>query len=117
MTMIDNSYLSTQMHGDVLVVHLKCQKIGDFEATPVRTDVEKAAPSSRWRIVIDMSEVLLMTSPGIGVLVSLNKSANAAKGKVVLCGICDDLMGVLKVTALTKLFTIKKDVAEAIKAV
>lgn len=114
--MIDNANLKTHLAGGVLVAQLKCHKVGDFEATPLRLDIEKVAPASGWKVVVDMKDVMLLGSSGIGMLVTTKKSCDANKGRFVLCGLSEELYGVMKVSALTKLFTIKKDVAEALSA-
>ncbi len=114
--MIDNSNLRTHMAGGVLVAHVKCQKVSDFEATPLRTDIEKMAPQANWRVVVDMQDVLLLGSSGIGMLVTTKKACDQNKGKLILCGLSEELYGVMKVSALIKLFTIKKDLNEALAA-
>jgi len=111
--MIDNANLSTSLNRGVLVARVKCQKVGDFEAAPLRGDIEKFASTADWKVVIDMTQVLLLGSQGIGMLVTVKKSCDANKGKMVICGLSDELMGVMKVAALTKLFVIKKDLAAA----
>ncbi|MBL9001643.1 MAG: STAS domain-containing protein [Phycisphaerae bacterium] len=112
--MIDNANLATHLANGILVAHVRCQKIGDFEAAPLKSDIEKVAPLSGWKVIIDMKDVLLMGSSGIGTLVNTKKSCDANKGRLIICGLSDELYGVMKVSALTKLFTIKKDVTEAL---
>lgn len=114
--MIDNLNLKTSLSGGALVALFKCQKIGDFEAPPLRTEIESLAPLSGWKVVADLSNVTLLGSQGIGMLVTLKKSCDANKGKLIICGLSDELMGLLKIAALTKLFNIRKDVAEALRS-
>lgn len=111
--MIDNANLDTRLANGILIAHLRCQKIGDFEAAPLKSDIEKVAPQAGWKVIVDMKDVLLMGSSGIGMLVTTKKACDANKGRLIICGLSEEIYGVMKVSALTKLFTIKKDVAEA----
>jgi anti-anti-sigma factor len=112
--MIDNLNLATSLSGNALVASFKCSKIGDFEAGPLKTDIESVAPLAGWRLVADLSKVALLGSSGIGMLVRLKKSCDEHKGRLVLCGLSEELEGVLRISALLKMFVIKKNVAEAV---
>lgn len=112
--MIDTVNLRTSLSGDALIATFKCSKIGDFEAGPLKTDIESVAPKAAWKVVADLSAVSLLGSQGIGMLVTLKKSCESHKGKLIICGLSDDLLGLLKIAALTKLFVIRKNVAEAV---
>jgi len=112
--MIDNVNLRTSLSGDALIATFKCSKIGDFESGPLKADIESVAPKAAWKVVADLSAVSLLGSQGIGMLVTLKKSCDAHRGKLIICGLSDDLLGLLKIAALTKLFVIKKNVAEAV---
>jgi len=114
--MVDNGNLKTRLEGGALIAEFKGPKIGDFESAPLRADVEKMAPLGGWRVVADLSAVLLLGSSGIGMLVQLKKACDANKGRLVVCGLSDELYGLLKISALLKMFIIKKDVAQAIAA-
>jgi len=114
--MIDNANIATRLANGVLIAHLRCQKIGDFEAAPLKSDIEKVAPQAGWKVVIDLKDVLLMGSSGIGMLVTTKKACDNNKGRLIICGLSEELYGVMKVSALTKLFTIKKDLPEALAA-
>ncbi len=114
--MTENANLTNTSQNGILVALIKCSKVGDFEATPLRSDIEKDAANTGWKVVVDMSQVVLLGSQGIGMLVQLKKSCEAKKGKMVLCGLSDDLYGVMKISALTKLFTIKTNQKDALSA-
>jgi anti-anti-sigma factor len=114
--LVDNLNLKASLSDGVLIAFFKCQKIGDFEAPPLRTEIESLAPQAGWKIVADLSNVFLLGSPGIGMLVTLKKNCDLNKGRLIICGLSDELMGLLKIAALTKLFVIKKDTAEALRS-
>lgn len=112
--MIDNLNLATFLSGNALVASFKCSKIGDFECGPLKADIESVAQLAGWRIVADLSKVALLGSSGIGMLVRLKKTCDEHKGRLVLCGLSEELEGVLRISALLKMFVIKKTVADAV---
>jgi anti-sigma B factor antagonist len=66
------------------------------------------------KLIVDFSKVLFLSSSALGMLITLNKKAQAIKGQLVLCGLRKDLMKVFEITKLNKLFTFKPDEAEAL---
>jgi len=112
--MIDNANLKTKLVGDVVVARIKCSKIGDFEAPVLRAELEQVAVEHGGRLVVDMTEVLILGSSGIGAMLTLKRVCEAAEGRLVLCGLSDELMGMLKIASLLKMFTIKKDADAAL---
>ena len=71
---------------------------------------------ARRKIVVDFSQVKLLSSMMLGVLVRLQKRAETINGRVVLCGLRPDLMKVFKITQLHKLFQFCKDENEAMNS-
>lgn len=114
--MIDNNLMQTRVENGVVVASLKCTKIGDFEAPGMLADLQTVGPSGLWRIVVDCTEVVLIGSRGLGVFIAARKVCEEHHGKLVVCGLSDELTGLFKMSGLTKLFTIKKDAAEAVGA-
>lgn len=57
------------------------------------------------RLVLDFSNVKLLSSSAIGVLITLRKKLDQIKGQVVLCSLRKDLSKVFKITRLDKMFT------------
>lgn len=54
------------------------------------------------KIILDFTEVRFLSSTMIGVLIALHKKALAIKGKVILCGLRDELFKVFKIMKLEK---------------
>lgn len=57
-----------------------------------------------------------MASAGIGALLDIRKTASEAGGKLVVFGLSDDLLEVLKLTNLHKIFSIASNEVKALKA-
>ena len=66
------------------------------------------------RLVLDFSNVKLLSSSAIGVLITLRKKLDQIKGQVVLCSLKKDLSKVFKITRLDKMFTFCDDEEQAL---
>ncbi|MDX2147683.1 MAG: STAS domain-containing protein [Planctomycetota bacterium] len=106
--MVDNARVRTEFRDGVVLATVRCEKITDFDTAALQGDIADAAKLHGWRLIINMSGVELMGSSGISLLVSLRKLADAGGGRLVVCGLNDNLVGMLKVTNLLKLFKLAK---------
>jgi len=59
------------------------------------------------RLVIDFREVELMPSPSLGKLVRLNKTVEAARGRLVLRNLSPNLVNVFQITGLDRVFVLE----------
>lgn len=66
------------------------------------------------RLVVDLIEVPLLDSAGLGALVQGMKQARAAGGDLRLCGVQPEIRSVLVLTGLTKRLRVYADRAEAV---
>jgi anti-sigma B factor antagonist len=104
--MPEHSHLLIQDIQDVTLViinerHVRdallIQQIGDQLYTLVE---EKSAR----KLVIDFSNVQLLSSAALGVLISLKRLADPLKARVVICCLRKELREVFKIARLEKLF-------------
>lgn len=115
--MIDNSNLSSKLVDGVVVVTLKCEKVGEFEAPGISADVDTLCKTYGWRLVLDLTKVEMLASRGIGMFLGMMKVAQANKGKLALAALTPEIYESLKISSLTKLFTIKDTVEDAVRAI
>jgi len=115
--MADSTYLQTSIQGGVSIARITTEKMGGFEAPALTTELIALVESQPWPIVVDLSAVHILGSQGIGVLLNLRKACEARKRLLALAGVSEEIMMMLKISALTKLFTIKGSIDDAIKAV
>jgi anti-sigma B factor antagonist len=67
-------------------------------------------------IVLDFEKVEYLSSQAIGIVLTMNKKLSALKhSKLILCGVNDKLMQLLKITRLDRILTIKPSQREAVK--
>ena len=68
-------------------------------------------------VVLDLSDLSLLTSSGISRLLRLRKRLREAGRRLILCAPNDQVWGVFLVTGLDKIFEFTKDVATALATV
>lgn len=114
---VHSSYVAVRRIGKAAVAQILREKISEHEAEIVKNEALAGAAEAGHRLVIDVSEVRLLTSSGIGALIMIDRECRTKGGKMALTGLTDELMGLLKMTKLDRVFIIKKDQAEAVIAV
>ncbi len=105
--------LSTRMVGGVTVVDCAGDIVYCDEAAFLRTEVKKLLEEGR-QVVLNLSEVRMVDSNGVGTLVSLHTSSRG-HGELRLAALGKKMADVLKVTKLTELFAIEETVEKAIE--
>ena len=65
------------------------------------------------RLVVDLGSVDYVSSAGLGVLLKSARLARAGGGRVVLCGLRQDVLPVFEVSGFLKLFEVHPTAAEA----
>jgi len=67
-------------------------------------------------IVLDFERVEYLSSQAIGIVLTMNKKLSALKNsRLILCGVNDKLMQLIKITRLDRILTIKPSQREAVK--
>lgn len=115
--MVGSSFVTVDASGARPVARVVCPTVGQREAEIIQKELIDTADKHSHRIAVDLSDVTLLTSMGIGALVTIHNTCKKAKGKVAFFGIRPEIMDVLSITRMDRFFTIKKDQAAAIAAV
>lgn len=112
-------YVAVRRVGRAAVARVVREKISEHEADVVKADAlaAAAAPGAGHRLVLDLSEVQMITSAGLGAMISIERECKAAGGKVVLFGMSDELQALFRMTKLDRLFVVKPDEAAAVAVV
>lgn len=111
-----SSFVISENVGGVLVARTDREKIGEYESPVIKSEIEAQAPAANWRIVLDLADVRMVASAGLGVLVSLNKICKEKGGKFAICGLDPMLKQVFEMTKLHRVLTICETRDAAIKA-
>jgi anti-sigma B factor antagonist len=115
--MSESSYVRVEKlpGGQCTVATVTFEKVGSREAPIVQNELFAAAEGGRWRLLVDLSQVTLLASMGLGALVSLHKKCKEEGGGMVVCGLGKDLLALLKLTHLDRVFRIVADRDAGIK--
>ena len=106
--------IENRREGDVLIVELSGRMTigqGDTEAGRA---IRRALKSGETKILVDMGEVPVVDSAGLGELISVYAWAHRRKAAMKLLGISSRVREVLDVTRVTGIFDIFDDEAAAI---
>jgi anti-anti-sigma factor len=75
-------------------------------------DVSDAMQGSS-QIILDLSQLQILSSIFLGLLVALHRRVEAAEGKLKICGLQPDVREVFKMTKLEELLDIREDEQDA----
>lgn len=89
-------------------------EIGYSEATVFRTWLRKAHDAKAPRVVVDLSKVDYMNTPGVATLVESLQIAKKAKTRLILCGMNEKVFAIFKIARLDTVFEITPTAADAI---
>ncbi len=115
--MSESSFLAVGDHVSLLLGTVRCEKVGAREAQILEKEIDGLAPSRGWRVVLDMTEVTMVASMGLGLLVSVHKKAKSSGGALVICSMRPELLQLVQLTHLHKVLKIVPDRNAALKAV
>ena len=68
-------------------------------------------------LILDFGQVQFLSSAVLGLLIRISKRINEKNGKLTLCNISPKIYEVFRITQLTKIFDIQKDVDSAVNNV
>lgn len=114
--MINTDQLRTELRDGRLVATIRCAKITDFEKPGLLSDLSKEAAANGHRMAVDLKNVQLMGSSGIGLLLSLNKELREAGGKLAICNVADEIVEMLRISHLLRVLPLHKDLDTAVRA-
>ena len=121
-TMADGAYLTIVPHASCLIAHITSEKVGARESQIIEQEIKAAAGGAtssvagrKWRIVMDLKDVTMLASMGLGMLVSMHKLCAAEGGRLVVCGLREDILQLMKITHLERILKIAVDREAALK--
>ncbi|MEM7755722.1 MAG: STAS domain-containing protein [Planctomycetota bacterium] len=116
MTPTESSFVAAETIEGKCIARVRCERVTEREATILTNEITQAAAANGHRIAIDVSEILFLASAGIGTFVSIDRACRANKGKMALFGLRPEILEILKVTRLHKLFTLARSEEGALKS-
>lgn len=89
-------------------------EVGTEDSAAIK-DVITSQPDAE-RVILDLAKVSLITTPGLGTLVSLSKFCKDRKRRLILCGLSPYVKEIFDLTRLSPIFEIKATRKEAISS-
>jgi anti-anti-sigma factor len=110
--------LKVKTVGDVTLVQFADSRILQEEDIQATFDLLGRILDQRGvrELVLDFRRVKFLSSAVLGRLMLTHKKLRSAGGRVILCGIAEDIFEVFKITKLDAFFTIEPDVEAALAA-
>jgi len=114
----DGSHTRTERVGGVANAVIKTETVGEAESRVLLDELTGICrEADLCRLVIDLKHVTVLTSAGIGLLVTLHKRLTTNGGAVAIYNLSADIAHLMKLTRMDRLFPIAADFAGAVKAV
>ena len=98
------------------IIELSGNLVGGENATIFRNKLYELIEQKKKNIVVDMTDVKMVSSTGIGILISGFTTLKNAGGDLKLAHISDNVKGVLSITKLNQVFHIYNNVDEAVNS-
>jgi anti-sigma B factor antagonist len=98
------------------IIELGGNLVGGENADLFRNKLYELIEQKKKNIVVDMTNVKMVNSTGIGILISGLTTLKNASGDLKLAHISDNVKGVLSITRLNNVFHIYSNVDEAVKS-
>ena len=106
--------IKEKMHGDVAVVALRGNLMGEPDTTEVREKIYSLLQDDVKRIVLDLGKVKWINSSGLGSLIAAMTSVKNKGGEMRLANITEKVESVFMITQLIKVFKTYETVDRAV---
>jgi anti-anti-sigma factor len=113
--MAESQYVRVKPTDGVMLAEVLREKITEHENHAVFTDLSAAAGAHGHRIALDLTQVGLLSSAGLGGLITLHKACAAKGGRLVVYGVQSPILDLLKLTRLDRLLLVAPSQAEAVQ--
>lgn len=109
--------MQVQKLGDVAIVSPRGWLVGGAETDVLEDAIRTLLADGNRRLVLDLSEVVMLNSLAVGVLMGCRQSYKSRDGLVVLCGLNRRILRVFLLTQLTLVFELHTTLGEALAAI
>ena len=104
-------------HGRYAIGRVLAPSVSQRESQVIESELAAAGPGATWKLVLDCRDVGMLSSVGLGMLITMHKKCIEGKGKFAIFGLSKDINNLLKITKLDKLILVASDEASAISKV
>ena len=101
---------------DISVLTLDGRIVLGEETVALREKVKSLLAEGKKKLLLDLKNVSMIDSSGLGALVAAHSSANAAGAKLLLCNLGSRTNELLQMTRLLTVFEVSNSEADAVRA-
>ena len=118
----ESAFAALSFKGGVLTIRFAGPRVAEREAAIVSRETNDALETLGRRLrvlVLDLSDVQMMTSVGLGLCIDIRNSAKRLKAATILYGLCpqlEELLGMLKVDRLYKIAATEAELSKLLAA-
>ena len=106
--------IKEKMHGDVAVVALKGNLMGEPDTTDVREKIYSLLQDDVKKVVLDLGKVKWINSSGLGALIAAMTSVKNKGGDLRLANVTEKVESIFMITQLIKVFKTYETVDRAV---
>jgi len=106
--------IKEKMHGDVAVVALKGNLMGEPDTTEVREKIYGLLQDDVKKVVLDLGKVKWINSSGLGALIAAMTSVKNKGGELRLANVTEKVESIFMITQLIKVFKTYETVDRAV---
>jgi anti-sigma B factor antagonist len=107
--------IAERKNGANIVLEVLESRLGADKAVAFKQAMGRYLDGRSVTIVIDLSKVEFIDSSGLGAILSVLKRM-PKDCELIICGTTDPVMSMFRLTRLDRIFTMKKDLHEAMNA-
>ena len=98
------------------IIKLEGNVLGGPDAAQLNDSLHKLIEEKKNKVIVDLSDVPLMNSSGLGMLIAAATTMRNAGGELKLAGASEKILHLLKVTKLVTIFEHYSTVAQAVES-
>lgn len=111
-----NALINVEQRPEAVVVHIKAEKIEEYNVQEVRDAMSSAISKvSSKPVVLELSEVIFLQSLALGAFLRILTECRTREQPLFLVGLNSDLKELFRVTRLNQVFRILADVPAVIE--
>lgn len=99
-----------------MIARIVCPSVGERESGIIQEDILTHFDDAPGRIALDMTNVEILSSVGLGMLITVSKRCKESGGRLAIFGLRNELLDLIKLTKLDRILTIIPGEADAIEA-
>src|SRR5210317_605574 len=112
---MENPTIEVKLSGDIAIITVKVKKLYQKVVGPFQEEMIAVVDQGYTRLIVDLSEVDVMNSSGLGVLIMLWDRLQKAGGRMIITGLRTLMYELFTRMRLDTLFPVANSREEAVK--